>query len=305
MVIVIVLMAAKMHSDKMVNQNGLKMVNQPGWNFGLQLELYTGDANPLTYRNGFVILVHNQTKNDFSFPEDKSIAVSPGFETNIGLSKRLVEILPTPYNDCMGDFSDKTYDYLVKKSLTMQQMKNVFKLDKYDQNMCVKMCYQKYIIDNCKCSLQQMPPYYSYSNNVCNDVNEQNCSAQYDSLFYDSQSDDNCYADCPDNCVQYEYDSRISFSNFPSDWYLNKYYLNDSKRNFNSYFDSKVALVNIYFNEMTYLHIYQTPKITSESLLATIGGHLGLFAGWSVLTFAELIDLLIDIIHFIKLKKDE
>jgi hypothetical protein len=275
----------------------LKMINQAGWNFGLQLELYTGNQNPLTYRNGFVILVHNQTKNDFSYPEDDGILISPGFETNIALSKRLVEILPTPYNDCMGDFSDKTFEYLIKKSTTMQQMKNVFKMDKYDQNMCLKMCFQKYIIDKCNCGLLNLPPYFLDDNQLCDDPIEQNCSSINDPEFYGSNADDNCFIQCPDNCIQSKYDTQISFSNFPSEWYLNNYYENQNSYNF-QFFDTKVALLNIYFNELSYLHVYQTPSLTAESLLATIGGHFGLFAGWSVLTLMETIDLLIDIVCY-------
>jgi hypothetical protein len=280
----------------------LKMINQAGWNFGLQLELYTGDFNPLTYRNGFIILVHNQTKNDFSYPEDNGIVISPGFETNIALNKRIVDVLPWPYNDCMGDFSDETFDYLVKKSSTMQQMKNVFKMDKYDQNMCLKMCYQKYIIDKCKCCLLNLPPYFADNYELCNDPIEQNCTSLNDPEFYNSKEDDNCYINCPDNCVQSKYDAKISFSNFPSEWYLSKYYKNETKYNF-EFFDTRVALVNIYFDEMSYLHVYQTPSITVDSLLATIGGHFGLFAGWSLLTLMEAIDLLIDVVFYFNQKK--
>ncbi len=203
------------------------------------------------------------------------MVISPGFETNIGLTKQYIEALPSPYNDCMGDLTDSSYDYLVKKSSVMQVMKNVFQMTYYDQETCVKICMQKYMIDNCKCALFNLPPYYLNQTNMgCNEPWEQNCTAYYDVQFYAESADNACHSQCPDSCVEMKYHPKMSVSNYPTDWYINTFFSNESIENVTALLNNRVALVNIFLEEMSYIHIFQTPSYTIESILATVGGHM-------------------------------
>lgn len=85
-----------------------KKSTKPGWRFGLQLELDSGDPNTtikLSYRSGFRIVIHNQSTD--IFPEEDDLNVGPGLETNIGVSRLFLSRLPSPYSDCIGDFFSK------------------------------------------------------------------------------------------------------------------------------------------------------------------------------------------------------
>ena len=270
--------------------------NEPGLRYGLQLELYTDPHNnTLSSRTGFVLLIHDQAYNDFAYPEDNGIMISPGFETNIAFSRKLIENLPWPYNDCMGDLNDPVFDYLVKQSKKMRMMKHELKETKYNQNKCIKLCFQHYIIEKCNCYLYHLPKLNHHRINGCSNIFEEICAFKAEEEFFNSDMDQECYKQCPDSCTQTIYDYKTSFSKYPSDWYLSKFYDNYSKTEIKNLFENHIAVANIY-SDMVYTHIYQSPFYTPISLFATLGGNVGLLGGWSVLTIMESFDLIADLL---------
>jgi hypothetical protein len=275
----------------------LRRSTQPGWKYGLQLELFSDHANPLSIRKGFVILVHNQTHNNYSFPGDNGINISPGFETNVAFTKNFIELLPSPYNDCMGNFNDSFFNYLVNRSHTMQIMKYRFNLSIYEQNYCIKMCLQKYIIDICDCQAYYLPSYVLNKTSFgCNTPQQELCLLNTDANFYNSKANEDCLVDCPVNCEQYRYETQISFSKFPSEWYLKRYYSDLNESQANRLFEH-LALVNVYISDMSYSRVYQIQSFTFDQLLATIGGSFGLLTGVSLLTIIEVLELIIIIVE--------
>lgn len=63
---------------------------------------------------------------------------------------------------------------------------------------------------------------------------------------------------------------------------------------------STTAMVNIFYDSMSYVMFQESPQISFDTLLSNIGGNLGLFTGASILTSIELIELLLAvlILHF-------
>ena len=55
-------------------------------------------------------------------------------------------------------------------------------------------------------------------------------------------------------------------------------------------------MVNIYYKEIAYTYISESPKWNIVTLLSNFGGQLGLFIGMSLLSFLEFFDLFIKII---------
>ena len=143
----------------------------------------------------------------------------------------------------------------------------------YDQNICFKFCLQKYISDSCKCYDMSLPRYYKNILNGCRYSADKYCSLISDRYFFQSNEAEKCMKKCPVRCTNFIYDKTISFSKYPSEWYLNNY-VNDSlmKGNYSKFF----SLVNIYFNEMPYKMVHQKETIDLESLLGYIGGQLGI-----------------------------
>lgn len=283
------------------NGKGVLQSNKPGWRYGLQLELYTGDNGVYNTINGFRILIHNNS-DTIVFPEDSGVPVAPGEMTELAISRLNTTILPAPYNDCIDDFTKSEYQYLVQQSTTIQQMKNVLKLSSYDQNICNKLCLQKYIYDTCKCTSFALPAYFTNQTGLgCNSQNETNCVPKAELEFYSGTGLTSCKAQCFDSCGSWTYKVKSYHANYPSQHYYNQISNPTlTKENYINY----VAHVRIYYTEMSYDWSYQTPNCQIVDLFGIIGGQLGLFMGISMLSVCENFELIaLYVVYFIKKSK--
>ena len=66
---------------------------------------------------------------------------------------------------------------------------------------------------------------------------------------------------------------------------------------------NSITLVNIFYGSLSYTESTEAPQMDGITLLGTIGGHMGLFLGVSLLTVGELISLCIEIFFNLKKKK--
>ncbi len=64
-----------------------------------------------------------------------------------------------------------------------------------------------------------------------------------------------------------------------------------------------VSCVYIYFNDLNYVYIEQSPTRLFVDLLSSLGGTLGLFVGVSFLSFVEIFELLIEILYVFRDKR--
>ncbi len=60
-----------------------------------------------------------------------------------------------------------------------------------------------------------------------------------------------------------------------------------------------VLMVNIFYDQMFYYKTSEETKVKLETLIATIGGHFGLFLGVTILSFVELVELILNLIYLI------
>ena len=56
---------------------------------------------------------------------------------------------------------------------------------------------------------------------------------------------------------------------------------------------------SVYYDSLAYASVEESPKITFVELIGTLGGHLHLFLGMSLLSFLELVDIAIQIVVFL------
>jgi len=61
------------------------------------------------------------------------------------------------------------------------------------------------------------------------------------------------------------------------------------------------AILNVYYDSLTYTELTESPQMDIIALLASIGGNLGLFLGVSIFSLFEVIQVLTEI-YFIRLK---
>ena len=195
--------------------------------------------------------------------------MTPGFLTHVAIEKTHVERLPSPYNDCLDNLIEKKFEYLVKRSKTMQIMKNRFNLTAYDQNLCIKMCLQKFIMDNCNCTDFTLPHYLSNHTDMgCNTFSELTCSSTAEADFFNSNAIMRCQYDCPDECIISKYNTKLSTSRYPTQWFIDNLNSSIELKDYKRY----VSLVNIFYDDMLYTKIIQNPLITIDSLIGNLGG---------------------------------
>jgi hypothetical protein len=126
--------------------------------------------------------------------------VSPGKLTNVAISRTYVERLDTPYNDCLNNLTSSKYNYLIKKSNTLNIMKNTLKYKIYSQNLCIKMCIQKYIYDKCNCIDLTLPPIFNIQTGMgCSTSTQIECSNNIETIFFNSDGVSKCQIECPGN----------------------------------------------------------------------------------------------------------
>jgi len=63
-----------------------------------------------------------------------------------------------------------------------------------------------------------------------------------------------------------------------------------------------LATIFVYFQELKYTEIVQIPKTTPVDLWSSISGTLGLFLGVSVISFFELMDILIEFYFYLRVE---
>ena len=114
---------------------------------------------------------------------------------------------------------------------------------------------------------------------------------------------------CPLECQSIKYDTRISSQNYPSrEQYelfkenknLVKNYTN-LNLNVTTYTEYKKYFykLNIFYDSMEYTYVTLSPAITVGSLLSNLGGSMGALLGFTLFTFFEAIEILIQIIYIL------
>lgn len=119
----------------------------------------------------------------------------------------------------------------------------------------------------------------------------------------------NCYNVCLPPCDQLIYHKIVSTALWPSDPYMD-YILHkvnetdlknrtfESKESQKRFIQTNFLRLEIYFESFDFLEFVTQPKYDWGNLLGDIGGHLGLWLGFSLLTVMEVMELLTDMVLF-------
>lgn len=255
---------------------------------GFYIEIFTGLPDEYYWffnaptDSGITILIEDQK----GFPiRQEGVLIKPGLYASMILSKTQSETLPDPYSTCIdGDSVDTELS---------REMKRL----NYDYNRrnCYIFCEQKMNIEQLNCSDMRLP--HIFDSKPC-DTYE-----QFRNLTKLKYNFTQCEQQCPAECSLVSYDKTISYANFPTyNYYLNL--INDKADYFEMIFGTSdvyydvvhksFSSVFIYYDELKLTKQTEDPSQTLIDLIANIGGTLGLFAGVSVLTFAEFVEVIVE-----------
>jgi len=259
-----------------------------GIQYGLQLLINLENVTcEKCYLDGLRLIVHNHTADPgyYSGGSKSGFILSPGFNHEIAIKRTFSSKLGLPFNNCI---------------------KNVTSLESYDSDL------YRYILESTKYQYTQRDCFdYCIGTELNKHLNFSNNKTEHWSNIYKTYSFDEfwnfyskfvrgenkkiCTPLCPLECDTIKYETSISFTKFSEKEFLALYEINGSVDN--------LVSIEIYYDNLEYTSISQLPKMNTFDLIASIGGNLGLFIGISFLSFAEIIEILGEIIIILLEKK--
>ena len=271
----------------------------------LNNEPYSINFNAL----GAIIKIDNSSYlKDHSY--NGGIKIASGFHTDLSIYRNFYFNLRKPYSNCELDNDQSIKDSKSDNSLLYLFLNSKYQ---YTQQSCVIQCFQLNVINKCNCSYSS---YFSlFNEKVCQE--EITCAEQeWKSIFSSEKLKNglnrvfykdkikNCLSLCPLECNQTFYETKLSFLKTIS-W---KFYHGLIERNLSSGFltlpispekalESFVSL-NVFYESLSYSLTIESPQLDLFSLLASIGGNLGLILGVSLFSICELVEVLIEFYLF-------
>ena len=289
--------------DSNGNKVSLKTTTTAGWFFGLKLDFYVNYNEHLSLINsifsGLGAIIHIENSSYSSKQSMRGIQLASGFRTFLSVDRMFKHTLPKPYSNCeINENSPKTsysdlYDLIANSSY------------EYTQELCFEQCLQKAIIKECKCSFSYVFSLFNVETCITN--SQINCSYNFFMHNYIMLIQDTCIGLCPTECNATIYQTTSNYNRLKGDLLAD--YINQNARLssdfLNKTIDSETASksvvsVNIFYESLSYKITTESPKMDLVSLLASIGGNLGLFLGVSLFSLCEMIQVLIEI-YFIKM----
>ncbi|CAL1541413.1 unnamed protein product, partial [Lymnaea stagnalis] len=261
---------------------------------GLELVLFLETREYLegiTTGRGIHVVIHEQ--KTMPFPDNEGIAIAPATQTIIGMKQVQIERLGSPYGPCKteGPF-EKTYPV------------------KYTRNTCQKICEQKLIRSTCNCTDGKSPNLNAIMGvgglEPCKTEEQIKCYTKVTFDFDSSSKNNSC--DCDEPCNGRVFEQSISSRQWPSVSYspvlvetVCKSVSNDTCGLLRDKVEDWELIenfikLNIYYQDLNYELLKESPDYELVNLFSDIGGTIGLWIGLSVLGMCEMIFLLAQVL---------
>uniref|UniRef100_A0A8C4M6D4 Sodium channel epithelial 1 subunit delta n=2 Tax=Equus asinus TaxID=9793 RepID=A0A8C4M6D4_EQUAS len=263
--------------------NGAWAAQHPGITHGISLVLRTEQQDHLpllSTENGIKVMIHR--RNQTPFLEHRGFSIRPGTETTIGIREDEVHRLGSPYGHCSDGMEAVDVPLLYNATYTMQA--------------CLVSCFQQLMVETCSCG------YYLYPLPVGAEYCSYTRHPAWGHCFYRLYRDLEthrlpCASRCPRPCRESSYKLSAGTSRWPSsksaDWILAVLGKRGHQKPSQSP-RSNIAKMNIFYQELNYRTVDETPVYSVPQLLSAMGSLWSLWFGSSVLSVLELLELLLD-----------
>jgi len=234
-------------------------------------------TNPM---DGLRVIIHNKSfdPNYYDGFSENGFNVAPGFNYEISVNRIFTYKLGLPYNNCLKDvksidsFDSDLYRYMIHSTNYS-----------YKQTDCLNYCAGKLLFNQ-----------INMTNKIDRWENIVAENRKYDKTMQILYSDilkkgiyETC-SDCPEECDSIKYETSHSITKLSTQY-----------EDFKNFSIENLVCFTIYYESLQYTVIDQIAQMNVFDLISNIGGNLGLFIGISFLSFAELIELLVEIICII------
>lgn len=269
--------------------------------------LYVGksrDYDTLSESTGVRVFIYNHST---IYAEVEGTDVSAEKDTNIAIYKKISNSLEVPYSNCKVSYTD---GLKLEEEVSREYVDLFANLGlRYRAVNCDNICIQMEVYKACGC----VDLHVKFDNiekldvtRFCNHKHNTTDSICIENLSKNADFHDLCLKKCPLECDYTLYTFSTSFSVFPTESAYSRLksssaYLRseDASGNVNG----KLLKVNVFFDEMSYGLYSESPAMTIQGLLGNLGGTLGLFLGFSVLSTIEVIEFMIN--FYIDLKESK
>jgi hypothetical protein len=285
--------------DSSGNVSDLRRTFIAGHDLGLQLTFYVNIYEKLlnntdnTFGLGGVVRIGNSSYlTDYL---DGGLFVPPGSSTYITVDREFKTILAKPYSNCeivsnLGANSD-LYTLISQSDFA------------YTQQLCFSQCLQRQFIRKYNCTLFIFVSLFNAS--LC-DYDLYLNILYTDNIFSGSFFNEICLPSCPLECDRNVFKSSISSYHLIGDHFLANI-TNNSRLALDFVhrkIDSRTARysftqVSVYYESLSYTLSTESPQMDLVSLLASIGGNLGLFLGVNVFSLGELVEVVIEVLFIL------
>ncbi|CAH3015518.1 unnamed protein product [Porites evermanni] len=219
---------------------------------------------------GLAIIIHDQ--KSFPFMEDFGTTVQPGISTLCAFRKRKIVNLKGGIL-CLTCLSS----------------------DLYKLSLQIRMCFSRtyyftalhYTVKRCGCT-----------------------PTEFKEEFGASSEKESCDKNCPEPCEHVEYETSFSYSALQPESFVDHLMdflksndtsvdraiyeplLNMTPSERERYIEKNIISLDIYFEDLSYEIIEQTPVYETWTMIGSLGGTFGLFLGMSLLTILEFLDFI-------------
>ena len=282
----------------------IKKPNIAGDGYGLSLEIYTNYYENLSYYNSFMggrgLLIRiDNVSHSIDFAKD-GILVTAGSLTNIALRREFKASLPQPYSNC--DFELDKSTYFNSDLFKLIQISPI----EYTQQFCLNQCLQQLLVRECNCVFSFFKSVFNASS--CSATSVYCAIKAYSSIFIAKDYvKTTCLPQCPLECSSTKYLYTLSSYDL-----VGNSYVDDIEMNGNLSLDfvtreltpktsrQSVARLSIFYDSLSYTTLEESPQLDFVTLIANIGGNLGLFLGMSLYSIGEFITALFEVYFFFK-----
>jgi len=225
--------------------------------------------------------------------------VAPGYSTYIALEREFKRMLPVPYSNCEIE-SDapvfrpnaEFYNLIARSEYA------------YTQQLCFAQCLQKYVLEKFGCTFPYLVSLLTSNVSKCEwDFNE--TVVNFQSIWREDFINEACLPQCPLECNQTFFKPTLSFYQLIGRQFAAsfketrpKLVLDFINRTLDAeQVEKSLVQVYVFYDSLSYLESFETPKMDVVSLLASIGGNMSLFLGVSVFSLCEVAQLAIEIVY--------
>uniref|UniRef100_A0A915IV29 Uncharacterized protein n=1 Tax=Romanomermis culicivorax TaxID=13658 RepID=A0A915IV29_ROMCU len=181
----------------------------------------------------------------------------------------------------------------------------------YTTEGCFRSCFQSLIIKECQCADPKFPAPRGIQHCRFNVSSERICVNKVNEILGGVHGDfaEKQCPDCIQSCKQKVFDVTFSTAKWPHPASMGAYYKlcegQVSKDDCKQYLVDNALALEIYYEQLNYERLRESAAYPMANLLADLGGQLGLWLGFSVITICEFIFLFLNMCRlYVKVRRE-